>query len=141
MIGSTSKLMEKVRTKELARYKITSVEAWALFTIRYLGYPCTAADISKRMDREHSTISALLLRMNKKGLITRTKQEGTKNWHIKLTEKGLSKAIEASKIETIHNALSVLKNSEKRIIEKLLMAVFEKTSSQLITRNLLFKDN
>ena len=63
----------KAREKELSQYGISAMEAAALFIIQAIGDKATPAEISRWIFREHHTVTALLSRMEKKGLITKVK--------------------------------------------------------------------
>src|SRR4030042_6521186 len=81
--------MLRVRDSELSKRGLTAVEAGALHVIHVIGDKATPATISKSMLRQHHSVTALLKRMENKGLVKRTKSPDRKNtWIINLTEKG-----------------------------------------------------
>ena len=114
-------LIFKSRQKELSQYGITGTESAAMTIIKTIGDKATPAEISRRIMREHHSVTALLKRMEKRDLITRTKNPARKNtWMIRLTEKGENAFRESLKMEIIHEALSVLSEEEQRQFESYL---------------------
>lgn len=114
----------KAREKELSQYGITAMEAAALFIIQAIGDKAKPAEISRWIFREHHTVSALLSRMEKKGLITKAKDLNRKNqWMIGLTEKGRNAYRQSVKRESIHAAMSPLSENERQRFESYLKKV------------------
>ncbi len=132
MMARALEVLNRARNAELTGLGISRVEALALFIIRDTGSSCTPAIIAKRMAREHSTVTALLSRMEKKGLVSRQKDmEKKRGWLVGMTDTGLGACKEAADIKSIHSAMSNLTDSEKTNLENYLKMVFETTSSQL----------
>ena len=103
----------KSREKELSQYGISTMEAAVLFVIQALGDKATPAEISRWIFREHHTVTALLRRMEKKGLITKAKDPARKNiWRIGLTEKGQKTYRQSIKRESINAVMSHLSEKE-----------------------------
>lgn len=121
-------LLFKARDDELNQYGITAVEARALFIIHLIGEQATPAMISRWMLREHNTVTALLTRMEHKGLITRAKDPDKKNsWRIGLTTKG-EKAYQNSQVrDALRRILSVLDDSERETTIKALQKISDQT--------------
>lgn len=116
--------MFKARQKELSQYGISAMEAAALFIIQAIGNKPTPAEISRWIFREHHTVTALLSRMEKKGLITKVKDPDRKNtWRVGLTEKGQNAYRQSVKRESIHAAMSPLSQNERQQFESYLKKV------------------
>ena len=114
----------KARQKELSQYGISAMEAAALFIIQAIGDKATPAEISRWIFREHHTVTALLTRMEKKGLIAKCKDSDRKNlWRIGLTEKGQNAYRQSVKRESIHTAMSPLSENERERLESYLKKV------------------
>lgn len=114
----------KAREKELSQYGISTMEAAALFIIQAIGNKPTPAEISRWIFREHHTVTALLSRMEKKGLITKVKDPDRKNtWRVGLTEKGQNAYRQSVKRESIHAAMSPLSQNERQQFESYLKKV------------------
>ncbi|MFC1867278.1 MarR family winged helix-turn-helix transcriptional regulator [Thermodesulfobacteriota bacterium] len=109
----TRDAMAKSREKELRRYGISSRESAVLFIIQAVGDKPTPAEISRWMFREQHSVSTLLNRMEKKGLIKKTKDLDRKNMvRVSLTDKGRQTFDKSSQTESIHRLLSVLSKKE-----------------------------
>ena len=90
--------MFKARSKELLQYGITTAEAAALFVIHVNDNKVTPTEISRWLLRESHSTSCLLARMEKDGLISRTKDLDRKNLvRVTMTEKGHQILNKASK--------------------------------------------
>ena len=83
------------------------------------------------MFREHHTVSALLSRMEKKGLIIKTKNLDKQNhWRVSLTKKGQETYGQSLKRESIHAAMSPLSKAEHQRLGSYLK-VFTVSSCQV----------
>jgi len=124
LLHQTKDAIFKAREKELSQYGITTMEAGVLFIIQAIGDKVTPAEISRWIFREHHTVSALLSRMEKKGLITKVKDVDRKNlWRVSLTEKGQNAYRQAAKRDSIYAALSPLLENERQLLESYLRKV------------------
>jgi MarR family transcriptional regulator for hemolysin len=122
----------KVRGNELNQYGLSVVEGHTLFTIQDLGGKATPAQISRRIYREHNTLTALLSRMEKKGLITKTRDANRKNmWRVDLTEKGKNIYLQSIKRESIHTVMSTLSEKELLQLETYLRKIRDYALKQL----------
>lgn len=131
LLVQTRDAMFKARAKELSPYGITSVEAGVLFSIQAIsqdtGNKITPAELSRWMFREHHTVSALLNRMEKKGLIKKTKDSHIKTqWRISVTEKGQEAYRQATKRKVIHTVMSTLSEKERQQLELSLKKIRDK---------------
>lgn len=128
MIIQTRDILFKARDNELGQYGITAVEARALFVINLIGDSVNPAMISRLLMRGHNTVTALLSRMESKGLILRTKDTEKKNsWKIRLTDKG-NEAYRNSLIrQTIHDVFTVLSEEERELLIECLQKICNRT--------------
>ncbi len=111
----------KVRDNELNKHGLTAVEFGALHIIKTIGGEATPAMVSKHMLRQHHSVTALLKRMENKGLVTRTKSRTRKNtWIINLTEKGQEAFKQSFIIDSVNSVMSVLTEDEKIHLEEYL---------------------
>lgn len=114
----------KAREKELNQYGITPMEAAVLFTIQVIGDTATPAEIARWIFREHHTATALLNRMEKKGLVRKVKNPDRKSlWIVSLTEKGQNAYRQSVKRESIHTVMSFLSENERQQLESYLRKV------------------
>jgi DNA-binding MarR family transcriptional regulator len=79
----------KLREKELSQYGISPEQAGVLFIIHTIGNTATPVEISRWLLRKHHTVLGILGRMEKAGLVRKTKDPERKNLvRVTLTEKG-----------------------------------------------------
>ena len=105
----------KARYKELKQYGISPMEARVLFFGQTIGDKATPVELSRWLLREHHSVTTLLRRMEKKKLITKTKDADRKNiWRINLTEKGQQAYRQSFKREAIHEVMSSLAGNERQ---------------------------
>lgn len=107
LLRQAGHVIYKSSEKELQKNGISVVEHAVLFITQSIGPKATPAEISRWMVRERNSISALLTRMEKKGLIKLTKDLDRKNMlRVSLTKKGKQVYRISAKMETIHSILS-----------------------------------
>ncbi len=109
----------RARTKELAQYGITFEQCGVLFVTQALGPRATPIEISRWLLREHHTVSGLLSRMEKRGLITKVKDLDRKNRvRVTMTEKGRQAYNGSTKRESIHRIMSSLSGEEHQQLRR-----------------------
>jgi DNA-binding MarR family transcriptional regulator len=130
LMSQTKDTMLRVRDSDLSNRGLTAVEAGALHVIHVIGDKATPATISKSMLRQHHSVTALLKRMETKGLIKRIKSTNRKNtWQISLTEKG-KKAYKNSNVgDSLYEMMSVLTDAEKNQLKETLTKLRNKAIS------------
>ncbi|MCX5999250.1 MAG: winged helix DNA-binding protein [Chloroflexi bacterium] len=114
-------VMFRARGSELRSLGLSSVQVWVMHIIRLLkksGVAATPAEISRWMYREPHTISALLGRMEKQGLVRCIRQtQGKRQVLAELTEKG----------EQVYRR----QNQERRVVARILGCLSAEERSQL----------
>lgn len=103
------------RDRELEKHGISTIKAAALFIIDSIGDEATPAEISRWILRRPHSVSGLLERMEKDGLIRKTKDLAKKNLvRVTMTPKG-RRAYEISlKRKTINQVLGALTAEERK---------------------------
>ena len=133
LLNQTRNAVLRVRENELSQYGITAIEADALFHI-IARDNITPAEISRIIFRVHNTVSALLTRMEKKGLIVKTKDKKKKNiWRISITEKGRKAYYNSLKRESLRTIMSSFSTAEKKQMFSFIRKVRDNALSQLVT--------
>ena len=103
----------KLREKELRKFGISTPQAEILFTIESIGHRPTPTEISRHVLREFHSVSSILSRMEKQGLVKKVNDLDRKNLvRVCLTDKGRQVYHEAVKRETIVKILSCLSETE-----------------------------
>ena len=92
LLGQVSDAMYKARENELTPFGLSVVQVGVMYVVRLLkknGTPATPSEISRWVFREPHTISALLKRMEKQGLVKLVKKRrGRRQVLVELTDKG-----------------------------------------------------
>ena len=105
----------KARQKELDQYNISASQAAVLLVIEAIGPKATPAEISRRVFRKPHSVSGILSRMEKKGLVRRLKDLDRKNLtRVVFTEKGREAYYQSTKRESIRQIMSSLPEEERK---------------------------
>jgi len=101
--------------KELRQYGISPSEACVLFIIHSLGDSSTLTEISHWRFRQPHSISNLVTRMEKRGLVKKFVYLDRKNVvRVAMTEKGEKAFSKAAKWQSLHEIFSVLSSEQRR---------------------------
>jgi DNA-binding MarR family transcriptional regulator len=115
LLAQAGEAMYKARQRELRRYNLSPRQSAVLFIIRAIGDKVTPAEISRWLLRESHSVSEIISRMEKQGLLKKVKDLDRKNLvRIELTEKGSEAYNRAIKRESIHKTMSALSDEERR---------------------------
>lgn len=121
LLHRTSDALSKARSKELRGSGISAMQVAVIFFTNIIDGVATPGEISRWLFRESHTISELLRRMEKKGLIKKFKHTTKKNVvGIRITEKGNRMYEEAMKRESIKGLISTLSSEEQEQLSFLL---------------------
>ena len=132
LLSQTRDLIFDLREKELSPYGITARQAIILFIITTLGGKTNINKIARRLHREHHTLSVGLNRMEKQGLVKKTRNPDRKyEIIVTLTEKG-QQAYELSlKRESIKEIMSCLSEEEHQQLNSILKKLRDKALEDL----------
>ena len=130
LLAQTRDAIFKAREKELDRYHISATQAAALSVIQDIGGKVTPTEISRRLFREPYSVSGLLSRMEKEGLIRKARDLDKKNMvRVVLTDKGNQFCQQSAVRKSIGNIMSSLSEEEcqqlKLYLERLQGKAFE----------------
>ncbi len=124
--------ISKTRDKELSPYDITPEQAGVLFIVQALNNKTTPAEISRLTFREPHTVSVLISRMEKKGLVKKVRDMDKKNMiRVAITEKGEQAYDQSSQRATIHNKMSALSEAERQQLMSLLQRLRDQALKEL----------
>ncbi len=118
-LDKTQKRINELRAREL---QLPPIEALVLSTISDIA-PSEAipAEISQRVFRRPHSASALLQRMEKKGLVERARNLEKKNMvRVTMTEKGQQVYRKSTREKSLHEAMAVLSEEERQQLRGLL---------------------
>ena len=128
----TEEVIWKVRQRELNAHDISLIGAGALIVIRALEGQATPAKIARWLFREPHSVAGLLNRMEKQGLVRRTKDLDRKNLiRVTLTDKGEQVCDLVSERGTLHRILSGLPEEQRRQLESILHILLDQALKEL----------
>ncbi|MEE9400163.1 MAG: winged helix DNA-binding protein [Dehalococcoidales bacterium] len=129
----------KARKKELTAYHISPRQSAILFFTQATEGKVTATEIARWLILEPHTISELLKRMEKDGLITKVKGSSKKrSVKIALTEKGRQAYHQSLKRESIRDILSCLSEAEQEQLRSSLKKIRDKALEFTLAREFPF---
>lgn len=122
----------KVRERELLAQNLSATSAAILFLVEAMGKDVTPAKISRMLLREPHSVSGILMRMEKQGLIKRAKNMERKNLiRITLTTKGETALKQAMKKEGVKHVLFKLTEEQRRQLRQTLGTLKEAGMKEL----------
>lgn len=122
--------ISRARELELARVGLTPEQAMILHTLKILGGSATMSEISDITLRQHHSVSTLVNRMTKQGLLKKTKSPKDKKYQVVVTEKG-NKVYGAITRQSIEMTFSALKSKEKQEFASSLQKLIDQTRDLL----------
>ena len=132
----TSNLILKALQRDSSSHSVSAAQGAILYSIKALGDKATPARISRWIVREPHSVSEILGRMERDGLIKRTKNPQRKSGVIViLTEKG-QKLYEEHVNETMvfTRIMASLSDEERQLLENLLKKVRSGVLEELFKR-------
>jgi len=132
LISRVYHMIAKLRNMEMNKHGILPVQAYMLFIIRAMGNETTPAELSRFVYQQRSSVSDILNRMEKQGLISKEKKsEGKGRILVKMTEKG-EKALQLSvQRRHLHNVMSSLNEEKRQQLESILEILRDRSVEEL----------
>lgn len=119
-------VVSRARELEIAQYGITLEQAGVLHTIHEKGGSTTNAEIANRMIRQYNSVTTLVNRMMKLGLVNIEKSPVDKKFKISMTTKGQD-IYERITTNSIRMAFSDLSLDDKKNLSSYLQHVVDKS--------------
>jgi len=131
-LSRTRDAVFRAREKELRQYNISCIQSTVMMIIEALGDKATPAEISRWAFRESQSVSELLNRMEKEGLVKKVKDLDRRNMvRVVLTEKGLEAYRQTQKYEAVHKVMSSLSATERKQLKNALKKVWDRALEEL----------
>ena len=122
----------KVRRKELRKFGLSNVEAAVLFFVQVIQGAVTPAKISRCILREPNSVSTLLNRMERKGLVRKVNNLERRNLvRVVITEKGKQAYYQSARRESILRIISALSEEERQQLNSCLNKLVNKAMEEL----------
>jgi DNA-binding MarR family transcriptional regulator len=113
LIAQTKDAILRARELEYARWGISNERRAVLFVIQNNGGCTTPVEIGRTLFRELHSVTEMLVRMEKDGLVTRQKGTGRSKVEVCLTQKGLDVFDQSLHNETDKRIFSVLTKKQR----------------------------
>ena len=121
------------RRRELNQFQIPLRQYQVLNTILELGPKANVTKVAKIVEREDHVISRQLVRMEKDGLLTRTKTTPKSNTlKLQLTQKGVHMVNIGRKRKSIDEIFSFLSEEERQEMESIINRIIRKAKEYSI---------
>jgi DNA-binding MarR family transcriptional regulator len=127
LLQRTAKLAFKVRGRELGYHGISAMHAAVLDAVHEIGRKATPAEIARRLVREPHTISNLVNRMERQGLVRKVHDLDRKNLvRVEMTPKGEAAYTRLAQRISVHDLLSEISDEECRQISENLRKIHDR---------------
>jgi DNA-binding MarR family transcriptional regulator len=131
LLAQTRSAIFKVRHKKVGQY-LHPNQAAALVSIWMLEGQVTPALLARRLFLEPHTVSELIMRMEKKGLVSKTRDSKKGNVvRVSITEKGREVCRQSVGLELIHGLMSKLSEEQRKQLRSCLTILFEEALKEL----------
>lgn len=131
LIAQAKDAILRAREREYERYGISNERRAILFVIQNSGGRTTPVSIARNLFRELHSITEMLKRMEKDGLIARHKGSGRSKVEVTLTKKGLDVFNQSLHNETDERIFSVLPKEDRERLASYLWQLRRKASQEL----------
>ena len=113
LMAQTKDAVQKAREKEFARWDISNDRRAVLHVIEIHGGRSTPVGIARELFRELHSVTEMLKRMEKDGLLVRSKGTGRSKVEVMMTEKGLDVLVRSRHNLADQRIFSVLNKGER----------------------------
>jgi DNA-binding MarR family transcriptional regulator len=131
LLGITWNMISRLHDLEVSQLGITQEQSTILRLIQERDNVVTARYLENVTMRQQNTISVLVKRMMKTGLLTRVKKPHKREFEISLTKKGQNQLKEV-KMQAIDMAFSCLNKREKHQLATCLYPIYKKAHDLLV---------
>ena len=132
LLTQTRNAIFRARQKALRRYNISSRQCAILFVAQATADKATPAEISRWLIRESHSVSGIISRMEKQGLVRKVHNFYRKNMvRVVLTEKGHEVYSQSTKMECLHRILPALSRDERQLLRSCLLKLRDKALEEL----------
>jgi DNA-binding MarR family transcriptional regulator len=132
LLRYTADAIHRAREYELKKYNLTPEQAGALVCILSLGNKATQAELSRWLFRLPNSITILINRMEKLGLVKKKPDKKRKNINrLSLTKKGYEAYLHSIEFQAFHPIVAILPEAERRQLWTSLENIREKVFENL----------
>jgi len=111
-------LVQRAREVELSRINVSLIQGMVLYALKVSPEPLTPSKLAKMLVREPHSMSALIDRMEKQGLVKKKHDLAPKNLvRVVLTAKGEEAFDRQRRENLVSNITSILTKEERKVLE------------------------
>jgi DNA-binding MarR family transcriptional regulator len=133
LFNTTFFSISRAREIEIAKFRLTHEQAILIYTLIKNGGSATLSEIAESTIRQYHSVSTLVKRMTKSGLVKKIKHSDKKKFEVSITDKGLEIYNKIPR-KSIEMTFSVLSPRDQNVLAKHLQRL------TLRARNLLNLD-
>jgi len=138
MLNQVYWAMVRAVENELRKVDLSMIQAAVLLLVKGAQEPVTPAKLSRWLFREPHTVSGLLNRMEKQGLVKKSKDLERRNLvRVTLTKKGEQAYQQQSDMRVIRKVLSSLSPKERDNLKTYLRTLREEALEELVVKHQL----
>jgi DNA-binding MarR family transcriptional regulator len=131
LIAQTRDAILRARELEYSQYGISNERRAVLMIIQNYGGRATPVDIARDLFRELHSVTEMLIRMEKDGLVTRHKGTGRSKIEVSLTQKGRDVFAQSMHNETDKKIFSALTKKQRERLSQYLWKLRGRTLEHL----------
>lgn len=132
LLAQTRRAMFRARSERLFKFGISSRQAATMFMIVTLGEKATPSELARCLFREPHSVSELVDRMEKAGLVKRVSDLAKRNLvRIELTGKGRDIYEHSVSEEPVHRIMASLSNEEHEQLRAILGKLWDEAVKEL----------
>ena len=130
LFHNTDVIISRARELELASFGLTLEQGVLLHTLIKMGGSATLDEITENTMRQYHSVSTLVNRMAKLGLVKKVKYSDKKKFQVSITDKGLNIYSKAT-CNSLDMIFSVLSPEDQKIFTKYLQHLTDKARNLL----------
>ena len=132
LLAQTRRAMFRARSEGLLKFGISPRQAAMMFMIINLGEKATPSELARCLFREPHSVSELVDRMEKAGLVRRVSDLAKRNLvRVELTDKGRDIYVHSLAEEPVHRIMASLSNEEHEQLRAILGKLWDEAVKEL----------
>lgn len=132
LLARTRDALQCARQQELRQYGLSWEQLATLFAIQSSGNGATIADISRAIFRQPHSVSEMVIRLEKQGLVKKSRSLPRKNQVcVTLTEKGYQAWLKSSREKTTARVLSSLSKAKRERLQAYLTVLLNASLEEI----------
>lgn len=129
LVSYAHRLLTTARQRKLKKYKLTSSTVAILTLLTDMDHAPRPIEIAKKGKRTPQTVTSILTRMEKQGLLVRIRDENKRNsFKVFLTPRGRLVYQRITGIDTYHKILSTLSEEQRQQLKESLNQIIQAAS-------------